>query len=119
MSTSAPVGAHRDTLDVAGSQGPAAVQQPPLDHRRVADQFGALPHQGVHPAQGMLEVMVGHVVEDVVQQGPRGREGGGIQVSGMGGTHLGHGTILAARTRPGAPGIPRGNLRDTARACLN
>ena len=69
----------------------------------MADQFGALPHQGVHAAQGMLEVLVGHIVEDVVEQGPHRIEGGGVQVGGMGGTHLGHGTILAARTQPAHP----------------
>jgi hypothetical protein len=61
---------------IAGSQGPATVQQPPLDHRRVADQVGPFPHQGVHSAQGVLPVMVGHVIEDVIQQGPRRGEGG-------------------------------------------
>ena len=101
MSASAPVRAHPHGLHVAGTQRTAAVEQPSLDHRCVADQLGTLPHQGVHPAQGVFPVIIGHVVEDILQKGPRRLAGGDIQVGGMGGAQLSHGTILTIRAGSG------------------
>ena len=93
--------AYRHGLHIAGTQRTVAVEQPSLDHRCVADQLGTLPHQSVRPAQGVFPVIVGHVVEDIVQKGPRRLACGDIQVGGMGGTQFSHGTILTIRADPG------------------
>jgi len=50
----------------------------------------AASHARACTAQGMLPVMVGHVIEDVIRKGARRAEGGGTQVGGMGRLHLGH-----------------------------
>jgi hypothetical protein len=49
----------------------------------------------------VFPVIVGHVVEDIVQKGPRRLACGDIQVGGMGGAQFSHGTILAIRADPG------------------
>ena len=53
----------------------------------------------------MLPVMVGHVIEDVMQEGPRRIQGGGIQRGGMGRVQVSQATILAVRS-PSRPARP-------------
>ena len=86
----APVRADPDGFHVPGAQRPALVHQPALDHRCVPDEHGPVPGQRVHAAERVLPVSVRHAVEHVEEQGPRGREGGRAQVSGMGGAQRGH-----------------------------
>jgi hypothetical protein len=49
----------------------------------------------------MLPVLLGHVVENVVQERPARLEDFGIEVGGVGGLQLSHHPILAARTVAG------------------
>jgi hypothetical protein len=49
--------------------------------------------------------MVGHVIEDVMQEGPRRIQGGGIQRGGMGRVQVSQATILAVRS-PSRPARP-------------
>jgi hypothetical protein len=87
----AAVGAHRDALDVARPQRPPAVEQPPLDHGPVPDQLVAVPHQRVDAAQAVLPVVVAPVVlEDGLEERPRGGELRGGEIGGVGGAELGH-----------------------------
>ena len=62
------IGADGDALDVAGSQRRALVEQSPLNHRSVGDQHAVLPCQGMHAAEGVVPVLLGHVVEGLVEQ---------------------------------------------------
>ena len=91
MSATALIGGHRHALDVTGAQGPAPVQEPPLDHRGVPDHLVALPDQRVHAAEGVLPVVLGHLrLEHGVEQGSRRLEVGGVEVGGMGSPELRH-----------------------------
>jgi hypothetical protein len=85
-----PVGAHADALDIAGPQRPATVQQPSLDDRRVTDELAVFPGQRMHAAQRVLPVLVGEVaVKGLVEQRTGRREGGAIEVGGVGGADRG------------------------------
>ena len=64
MALPAVAGAHAHALDVAAAQRAAAVQQPPLDHRRVADELAAVVGERVDAAERVLPVVLLHVVED-------------------------------------------------------
>ncbi len=78
------MGAHADAFDIARAQGAAAVQQPALDDRRVADQRLAVPHERVHAAQRVLPVVLGQLaLEHVDEQGARRRKGGAVQIGGV------------------------------------
>src|SRR5215217_1249158 len=64
------------------------------------DQRAALPHQGMHAAQGMLPVVVGHVgPEDRIEKSTCGPQRRGVEVGGMGRAHLAH----PEHPRNGAP----------------
>ena len=71
---------------------------------RVRDQLAVLPRQGVHAAERVLPVVIVELAarEGKVEQAPRGLEGRGVKVGGVGRAHLGHG--------PDPPTMPRGRL---------
>ncbi len=81
----AAVLAHADALDVPGAQRAAAVQQPPLDDGRVADELAVVPGQRVDAAEAVLPVVVVEVaLEHLVEQRPGGREHDGLELRGVG-----------------------------------
>ena len=90
MSPTTPVRTHRHALHVAGAQGPPLVKQAPLDQRGVSDQLGAVPHQRMHAPECVFPVLLGHVVEDGVQEPPGVGQDVGVQLGGVGGTQLDH-----------------------------
>lgn len=67
------------------------------------DELGSLPHQDVHPAQHVLPVVARQAVgEDPFEQGPRRPEISGVELRGMGGSHVGHTLHGAGVRREGA-----------------
>ena len=56
-----PVGVHTDTFDVAGAQGPPTMHEPTLDDRGVADELHRRATRSVHPTDGVLPVLIGHL----------------------------------------------------------
>jgi hypothetical protein len=64
-----PTRMHSDSFDVAGSKRVRAVEEPSLDHRGMPDDRCPAPGDGVHAAQRVLPVVVGHLArEHLVQQ---------------------------------------------------
>ena len=56
----------------------------------MSDQLVPIPGERVDPAEAVLPVVVGHVVEDGVEERAGGVEGGRVQVGGVSGAHLAH-----------------------------
>lgn len=53
------VGAHRHALDVAGSQRPSAVEEPPLDDSGMPDWLVGVQQEDMDAAEGVLPIIVG------------------------------------------------------------
>jgi hypothetical protein len=91
MPVAPAIRADADALDVARAQCPAAVHEPPLDDRRMADELARIPQQRVHPAERVLPVHVDEVAfERVVQHVARGLQLGLRQLGGVRDLQLGH-----------------------------
>ena len=79
-----PVGVHRDAFDVSGSQSMSTVEQPPLDHGRVADDRFSTPGDCMHAAEAVLPVVLGHLaVEGEVEHLACLRQDRAIDVGGV------------------------------------
>lgn len=85
MAAPAAVRAHVLDLDVTGPQGTFGVQHAALDEGGVPEQVGALPHQRVHAAKGVLPVrVVQAAVEGLDEQGVRRVQDGAVQAAWCG-----------------------------------
>ena len=79
-----PVGVHGDAFDIPGSQRLSAMEEATLDHRRVADDGITPPRDGMHPAEAMFPVVLGHLaVERDVEHLAGLRQHDAIDVGGM------------------------------------
>lgn len=61
QSLATPILSHRNTFDIATTQGATAVDKAPLHHGAVRDDRAAMPDQGVHTAQGVSPIVIGEV----------------------------------------------------------
>jgi len=102
----ASIRANRDSLHVSGTQRPTRVDQSPLHHRGMPYQVHAVPPQREDATEGVLPVVIGHVVEHVKQKPSTCTKGGRIEIGGMGKRDLGHPSILACPVRAGPPNYP-------------
>jgi hypothetical protein len=50
-----------DAFDVPDPQGPPSMNESTLDDGGVADQLVAVPGDGVHPADGVFPIVIGHL----------------------------------------------------------
>jgi hypothetical protein len=76
---------------------PAAVPHPPQDHRAVSDQLRAVLDERANAVERVLVVVVGQVVERVVEQRADRAQAVGTQHRGVGNAHPGHARTLAGR----------------------
>jgi hypothetical protein len=107
----ASIRTHRDTFHVSGTQRPTRVDQSPLHHGGMPDQVNAVPCQGMDATEGVLPVLIGHVVEDVIQKPSTCTKGGRIEIGGMGKRDVGRPNILACPGSRWATELPRSGCR--------
>ena len=97
----APIGANRDPLHIPGAQRPTLVDQSPLHHRGMPGQVEVVPHQRVNATEGVLPIVIGHVIEHVVEKPADCTKRGHIKIGGVGKAYLGHLSILARQVALG------------------
>jgi hypothetical protein len=94
MTLPASIRPHRHTLHVASPQRTLTMKQAALDDRGVTDQFVLVPDQGVNAAQGVIPIVIGHILDEHgVKERTRRGKGHGVQIGRVGDTkreHLDH-----------------------------
>ena len=85
---------YRDAFDITRAQRDAAVNQPAVHEARVSHELRSGVRQGVDAAEAVLPVVVGHVVEDLEEQGAGGPGGRRVQVGGVSGDDMRHRAMM-------------------------